>query len=141
MDNATSHHGEGFACRCSDPERSASVERLTWARHLLGMSHGDWFVSGAVRELDLRYDILVVGMYASQWYGLDYRPALSDPENKQSEGRIQCDYLEDGLALLLRSAFDKWGEYRPGSDRSEDPEEGMRWQTPSFPGLPDEQTT
>ena len=108
---------------------------------MIGRESEHWFVSGAVRELDLRYDILIVGMYASQWYGLDYRPALSDPDNKQSEGRIQCDLLEDGLALLLRSAFDKWGEYRPGSDRSEDPEEGMRWRTPTFSGLSDEQTT
>jgi hypothetical protein len=135
MTSPTSSHAEGFACRCSDPERKASAERLTWAYDLLGMSRGDWFVSGAVRELDLRYGILVVGMYADQWYGLDYQPALADPDNKLSRGRIQCDLLEDGLALLLRQAFDKWGEYRPGSDRSEDPEGGMRWLTPTYTSL------
>ena len=137
MEKATSHHGEGFACRCREPAIAESLQRLAWARDLLGMSHGDWFVSGAVRELDLRYDILIVGMYADQWYGLDYRPALAEPENKNSEGRIQCDFLEDGLALLLRNAFDKWGEYRPGSYRSEDPDEGMRWRTPTFRGIPE----
>jgi hypothetical protein len=129
----TTSYEEGFACRCSEAERTASQARLEWAYELLGITTADWFISGAVMELDLRYDISIVGMYASQWYGLDFRPSFTEPNKPASEGRIQCDRIEDGVAMLLKKAFDTWGEYRPGSDRAEDPEDGMRWRNPDAP--------
>ena len=123
---------EDFACRCGDERRGECVDRLDWAMRELGVTDSSMFVSHAVMELMLRYDIDIVGIPASQWFGIDYRPSLTEPENKDSQGRVQCDWVEDGFALLLRSCHERWGAHRPGSDRAtaaEQGDDGMRLST------------
>lgn len=69
----------------------------------------DNLASGILHGLHWRYRVQVVEVSVDQWMAIH----ASSWAPIDISFYIQCDQFEDGLALLYKRCFERWGEERP----------------------------
>lgn len=112
---------EGFACRCGEENLSKMKDLMVWAEERLSTDFNAEipFVSKAIMELHWSYGIQIQSLPVDQWFGIAYLPSI---DNSEESGWVEADRVEEGLALILKKAYDKWGKNNPkwADDEDED---------------------
>lgn len=117
-----------FACSCGDEGKARCDAMMEWALNFLSTyENGELAPKPTTREnllthvvykLSWDYHAHITRIVNDQWSRVDSEGHFGDDDFKTF---IQCDRVEDGIALTLRAWYDRFGPKRPyPEDEDED---------------------